>query len=226
MLSAGSLLFHAGWGLLLAAMLAPRLKAARGFVALAAAAWLAQALFWTADPAGAAWSGAILLACTVLLARDLDRGRSVRFTDEEQAMVDSLVTGLSRSRARHLVDQGYWLNGSPGDVLTHEGEPVDNLYWLASGEAKAMSGGRQVGTCAAGDLIGEIAALSDEPATATVILDAPTRMWCAPVASLRPYVLADDEIKRAIERGFAEALKTKLKAANRTIAEKTTAAQN
>ena len=51
-------------------------------------------------------------------------------------MIDSLVAGLSQNRARHLIDQGMWLAGKEGDVLTREGEPVGHLYYLAEGEAQ------------------------------------------------------------------------------------------
>ena len=41
----------------------------------------------------------------------------------------------------YLIDQGLWLTGTKGDVLTREGEPVDHLYYLADGEARVMSAG-------------------------------------------------------------------------------------
>jgi CRP-like cAMP-binding protein len=134
-------------------------------------------------------------------------------------MLDSLVAGVSESRARHLMDQGMWLTGKEGDVLTREGERVDHLYFLAEGEARVMSQGRQVGSCRPGDLIGELTVLTGETASATVILTGPARFWCAPADDLRPYVDAHDDIRRAIEHGFATALKSKLRASNRAIAE-------
>jgi CRP-like cAMP-binding protein len=79
--------------------------------------------------------------------------------------------------------------------------------------------GSQVGTCRAGDLIGEITVLSGEKASATVTLNTPARFLCAPADDLRPYVEAHDDIRRAIEHGFATVLKSKLRASNRTIAE-------
>jgi CRP-like cAMP-binding protein len=79
--------------------------------------------------------------------------------------------------------------------------------------------GVEVGHCGAGDLIGELTVLSGETATATVILTRPSRFWCAPAEDLRPYVETHDDIRRAIEHGFATVLKAKLRASNRTIAE-------
>ena len=133
-------------------------------------------------------------------------------------MVAALLPGLAPARARHFLDQGFWLSGDRGDVLTREDEPVGHLYYLAAGEARVLSHDRQVGTCRAGDLIGEVTVLSGEQASATVFLSGPARFWCAPAKVLRPYLDAHDEVRHSLEQGFATALKSKLRASNRTIA--------
>ncbi|WP_165357137.1 cyclic nucleotide-binding domain-containing protein [Sphingosinicella sp. CPCC 101087] len=219
MLSADALLLQLSYALLVAAVLAARPAALRVLVALAALVGLTRALIWTGDVVTAVWMGLLLGACLTLLARNFYESRHIRFTPEERRMLDSLVAGVSQSRARHLIDQGIWLNGKEGDVLTREGQRVDHLYFLAEGEARVMSMGRHVGTCRPGDLIGELTVLSGETASATVILTGPARFWCAPADDLRPYVEAHDDIRRAIEHGFATALKSKLRASNRAIAE-------
>lgn len=214
-----TLLLHTGFLLLAAAVLLARPVALRVLTALAAAAWLARALIAGPDMAGAAWAGLILLICLALLGYNFLQSRDVRFSAEEKALLDGLVAGVSNSRARHLMDQGVWLTGREGDLLTREGEPVEQLYYLAEGEARVMSGDRQVGRCGRGDLIGEISVLSGERASATVVLAGPARFWCATAADLRPYVEANEDIHRAMEHGFATALKAKLRASNRAIAE-------
>jgi len=219
MLSAETLILQLAYALLVAAVLAPGMFALRSLIALAAAAFLARALFWTGDMIAAAWAGLLLAACLLLLGRALYERRQVRFSAEEKGMVDSLVVGLSHTRARHLMDQGLWLSGKEGDVLTREGEPAEHLYYLAEGEARVMSMGRQVGLLGPGDLIGELTVLSGEKASATVIVNGPARFWCAPAEDLRPYVEAHEDISRAIEHGFTSALKAKLRASNRIIAE-------
>lgn len=212
-------LHHLSLALLVAGVLASRTTMMRVLVALAAAAGLARALFWTGDMATAVWLGVLLAACLFLVARNLYETRDVRLSAEERALLDSLVAGLSKSRARHLMDVGLWLSGKEGDVLTREGEPVERLYYIAEGEALVTSGGRRVGMCRPGDLVGELSVLTGEKASATVVLTGPARFWCAPADDLRPYVEANEDIRRAIEHGFANALKAKLRASNRAIAE-------
>jgi Cyclic nucleotide-binding domain len=217
--SPDAVLLHLSYALLVVAVLAPRMEVLRVLVALAAAVGLVRALAWTGDLASAFWTALLLAACLFLIGRTLYERRRVSFTEDERKMLDSLVQGVSQNRARHLMDQGIWLTGKAGDVLTREGEPVSHLYYLAEGEAGVMIMGRRVNTCRAGDLIGELTVLSGENATATVILDGPARFWCAPAEDLRPYVEANEDVRRAMEHGFAVALKAKLRASNRAIVE-------
>jgi hypothetical protein len=213
-----ALLLHLGFLLLAVAVLVKRPIAARSLVGGAALAWLIRAVL-LGDLVTAVWAGLVAALALALVGRRLWRDSAVRFTPDEQHMMDSLFDGLPRSRARHLVDQGVWISGKAGDTLTREGEPVDHLYYLADGEARVLCRGVEVGHCHAGDLIGELTVLSGETATATVILTRPSRFWCAPAEDLRPYVEAHEDIRRAIEHGFATVLKAKLRASNRTIAE-------
>lgn len=212
------LLLQLGFVLLIGAVIAPRLQLVRLLAGGAGLAWLARALL-DGDRLGAAWAGALAGLCLVLVGRALWEEKNVRFSADERAMVDTLFDELPKSRARHLIGQGVWLTGKAGDVLTREGEPVDHLYYLAEGEARVLCLGHQVGLCRPGDLIGELTVLSGETASATVILNTAARFWCAPAEDLRPYVEAHEDIRRAIEHGFATVLKAKLRASNRTIAE-------
>lgn len=205
--------------LLVLALFFGRPNRIRGMVGLAALAGLAHAFHVGKMQLPAAGWGAVLLVSLLLVGHRLRQNRSVRFTSEEQEMVGRLLTGLSPFRTRHLLDQGFWLTGKAGDTLTREDEPVSHLFYLASGEAKVLSHGRQVGTCHAGDLIGEVAVLSGDQASATVVLSGPARFWCAPADVLRPYLNAHEDVRRALEHGFAESLRTKLRASNQAIFE-------
>jgi hypothetical protein len=218
MLTPKVLIVELGYALLIAAVLMPKPHQIRLLVGAAALAGIGHAI-WVRDRVSLVWAMLLLAACLAMLGRRLWENRNVRFSTEEQAMLDRLFPELPRSRARHLIDQGLWLSGKAGDVLTREGEIVDHLYYLADGEARVLSMGSQVGLCRPGDLIGELTVLSGETASATVILNGAARFWCAPADDLRPYVEAHDDVRRAIEHGFATVLKAKLRASNRLIAE-------
>ena len=190
----------------------------RAIVSIAALIGLAHALFSSGSALMAFWWGVLLLASLLLVAKRLLENGKVRFTPEEETMLKGVLSGLPRSRARHLLDQGFWLTGREGDKLTREEEAASHLYYLSSGEAAVLSHGRQVGVCRPGDLIGELTVLSGDQASATVVLTGPARFWCAPANVLRPYVQAHEDVRHAIEQSVTAALKHKLRDSNERLA--------
>ena len=215
----GGLVQQLSFALLVAAILSTRVDKLRVLVAVASLVGFAHALAFSGDVVAAVWWALLLGAALLVLGRRAVENAKVRFTDEEEQMLRGVFSSLPRSRARHLLDQGFWLSGKEGDVLTREEETVTHLYFLAAGEARVMSHERQVGTCRAGDLIGEVTVLSGDRASATVILNGPARFWCAPATALNPYIQAHDDVRRALEQGFASSLKNKLRQSNERIAE-------
>lgn len=220
----GALLGLIPFLLLATALFGARLHRLRILAAAAAAIGLVHAFYSSKNPVMAAGWGMLLAAALLLLARRFHAGSKVRFTADEESMLGGLLAGLDRGRARHLLDQGFWLNGREGDALTREEEAVSHLFYLASGEARVMSRNRQVGLCRAGDLVGEVTVRSGERASATVILNGPARFWCAPANVLRPYLEANHDVRHVLEQGFATALRSKLRASNQRIAETGTVA--
>jgi len=215
----GGLLYQLAFVLLVAAILSTRVDRLRALVAVAAAIGFAHALAFSGDVVAAVWWALLFGAALLVLGRRAAENAKVRFTDEEEGMLKGVFSSLPRSRARHLLDQGFWLSGKEGDVLTREGEAVAHLYYLAAGEARVISHERQVGTCGPGDLIGEVTILSGDRASATVVLDSPARFWCAPASVLRPYMQTHEDVRRALEQGFAQSIKNKLRQSNERIAE-------
>jgi hypothetical protein len=205
--------------LLIAAILSTRADRVRLLTALAGLIGLAHAFLIQGSVVLASWWALLLIATLLVIGRRVAEDGRVRFSEDEEAMLRGVFSALPRGRARHLLDQGFWLTGSDGDVLTREGEAVTHLYYLSAGEARVVSHGRQVGACRSGDLIGEATIMSGDQASATVILSGPARFWCAPANVLRPYLQTHEEVRRALERGFANALKAKLRQSNERIAE-------
>ncbi|HEX8443003.1 MAG TPA: cyclic nucleotide-binding domain-containing protein [Allosphingosinicella sp.] len=217
-LSPAGLLGQLPFLLLIAAILSARVDRTRRLVATAAAVGLIHALAVQGSPVAALWWGLLLGAALLVIGRGVVADTRSRFSEEEEGMLRGALSSLPRSRARHLLDQGFWLNGSEGDVLVREDEPVSHLYYLAQGQAQVMSHGRRIATCGAGELIGEVAILSGDQATATVVLDSPARFWCAPAAVLQPYLLTHEDVRHALEQGFAVSIKNKLRQSNERIA--------
>lgn len=197
---------YARFALLSALLLFPRGHFVRLVVALFAGLELAYALATDADQTTIIWMSVLLGLALLIIAAGFVAGRGVRLTQEEQAMTARLLKGVGRSRARHFIDQGYWLNGRPGEVLLREGEPVTQFCYLSEGEARVQMAGRPIGSCRGGDLIGGLGFFSGEPAGATVVLATPARFWCAPAERLMPYFEAHSDLQRKVRRNAADGI--------------------
>ncbi|MEG3122478.1 cyclic nucleotide-binding domain-containing protein [Sphingomonas sp. GB1N7] len=212
-----ALSLHIGYALLLAAMIVGNARA-RWLIGLAAAILGVHAFYWHSGWVAIGWTAGIVLCGAFLGLAALTRNGAARFSVEDAAMRDSLLTGVSPSAARHFIDRGYWISGEAGEALTREGEDTAHLVYLFSGDATVTVSGRKVATCHAGDLIGEASALTGEPATATVVLETPARFWCAEAGALRAYITANQEVRNAIGRNFSHTLRMKLLETSRALA--------
>ena len=174
-----------------------------------------QAIVVTGD-----WIGAMLAAGLACVGgyQWIDARRAngcARLSEEERAFGAAMLPRLAKAQLRGLLDQGYWLRARPGDILTREGEPVPHLYYIAEGGVTVHSAGSPVGACGAESFVGEVTVLSGDPATGTVEVEAPSRLWCVPAPKLRLYAEQNDEIRRALDTAFRQSLTAKLVAANR-----------
>ena len=210
---------HLQYLLLVVAMLPARLTRVRIGVSAAAVMGILASGVFSFQPAALFWNALLLLVNAVLLLQCVRSNAAVRFTADEEPMLTTLLKGLPRARARHFLNQGFWLTGQAGEALIREGEPTTHLFYLASGDAKVTNGGKQVGRLGTGDLIGEVTVLSGDTASATVTLETAARMWCAPAQSLRLYLDAHHDVRHAVEQSFAAALRHKLQEMNRAVAE-------
>ena len=90
---------------------------------------------------------------------------------------------------------------SPGETLVQEGDPPGDVIVLAAGRVRVVAGDprRTLATLAAPALIGEMAAVLDQPRAATVVATAPSAGLRIPNGALRDVL--------ASEAGFAEELR-------------------
>ncbi|QNQ11210.1 Crp/Fnr family transcriptional regulator [Sphingomonas alpina] len=219
MFSTAGLVLQLSYALLVAAMLSGKPRLMRLLIALAAILILLRAALLVHDGAAIVWMAILLTAWLLKLWGDRrENAATTLFDEREEAMRSGCLNDLPRGAARLFIDQGLWLEGATGEILTNEGQTVDHIYFLASGEARASSGGRTVGMCRPGDLIGEATVLSGGAATATVTLVSPATFWCASTADVRQFLDDHDSLRITIERSFSNALREKLRAANRLIA--------
>ncbi|MDF2231549.1 cyclic nucleotide-binding domain-containing protein [Albimonas sp. CAU 1670] len=143
--------------------------------------------------------------------------RSIRFTEEERRLLDDAFPDMPPRLARRLLNAGAWLEMQRGERLTEQGAPVRTLFWISSGEALVNAGGALV-RMGPGGLVGEMRVLTAGPATATVELIAPSRLFLIPGATLQRMTRRDADFRIALETGMTRDIGRKLVEANARLA--------
>ena len=146
------------------------------------------------------------------------RGRGV-LDDDSTAFYKRHLSHLSPAQASLLIDQGSFIDGRAGDILTREGEPVESLHFLVGGVAAVLVDNAIVGRIGPGDLIGEAALLGEGRASATVRLAGDSnRLWFIPKERLSAFLAVHPDIAAELNAATMAALQEKLERANRTRA--------
>lgn len=145
--------------------------------------------------------------------------RTVRFSSEEGQFLQNVFPDMPTPIARRFLNGGNWINAEEGDLILTEGDPVLNLFYLAVGEVLVKSGGEIIGTVEDG-LLGEMNVMSAGPASATVEVRSPARLFVISGAILRRMVLRDPEFRGLLENGMGRDTGRKLIFANQRLSAK------
>lgn len=203
---------------LIVAILSPPMPWMRVGLAISGALALVYALTSPGNLGTALWAALLVIVSLSMLIRYILAEQSAKFSDEENALRDTLMPDLNRAAARHLMDRGNWINGKARETLITEDEAISHLFYLSQGRADVLLKGRIIAHCEAGQLIGDVTALSGEPASGTVKLSENSRFWCISAPQLRQYLDLHPNVRAAIERQINAALDAKLRAANQSLA--------
>lgn len=209
-LSAGGLLGHMTYLLLVLSMALKRLYWIRLLVMASAIVGICYSYFMLHDPVGVFWETLLLTVNLVRLSLDCLQDRLARFSAEERRFVDAVFPGLSPAQKRRLLDDGEWIAAPPGMTLSRQGAPVTHLSWLEKGDARIVIDGATVARSGAGDLIGELTILDGDHASATTILTTPARIWRIEAAALRRLSDRRPEIRNGLDAAFTCEIRRKL----------------
>ena len=113
---------------------------------------------------------------------------------EEDPMLRLALSGLNDTQISRLMKAAEVKECAKGAVLTKQGKPVNSLFFLYSGKANVEVGGTAVASLENGAFIGEIAYLTGKPASATVVVDRPSRILTFSRARLNKVTEEDPHI--------------------------------
>ena len=125
---------------------------------------------------GIGWD-AIFIAINLVMIFLLVRERaSLTLPEKDAPMLRQSFAGLDDAQIARLLKAADWRDAQPGETLTKQDHAVDSLFFLCSGRASVEVNGSFETYLEKGSFIGEIAYLTGNLATATVVIDEPSRV--------------------------------------------------
>jgi CRP-like cAMP-binding protein len=166
---------------------------------------LVTAIFWTA----------IFICINAYQLFLLTREKlSLRLPEKEAPLLREALSGLDDGQISQLLKAAEWKDFQPGEVLTRQDAPVDALYFLCSGRANVEVNRSMVTYLEKGSFIGEIAYLTGNPATATVVIDEAARVLKFSKMRMAKVIAADPQINGIIYQLLGRDLAMKMRRAN------------
>lgn len=145
------------------------------------------------------WQAAFIIINAFNLTILLLQRRPVRLNDEQQWLHRTTLRLLTPRKMLRFLRLANTHHAQKGDTLIQEGEQLDALILIMTGNATVAIGEQQRATLYPGDLAGEMSFISGRPASANVIAQEPVRYFRWSSAALRHLYQRDPEIKDALQ---------------------------
>lgn len=139
---------------------------------------------------------------------------SLQLPEKEGPILREALQGLDDSQIARLLKATEWIDCNAGDVLTRQDAPVDALYFICSGRANVKVKNANVAHLEKGAFVGEIAYLTGNAATATVIIEKPSRILKFSKMRMAKVTGADDQINGIIYQLLGRDLASKMQRSN------------
>jgi CRP-like cAMP-binding protein len=147
----------------------------------------------------------------------------VNLSPEEQRVAETLTPGLPKDRAKRLLRLGRFLDAPPETRIAEEGLPLTDLSLIIDGHCRIERGAQTVALLRNGALVGELTYATGAPATASVVVAEPTRLFQVDCAALRSFLQKNEDIAAAIEGSITVDLRRKLAETTRRLSDQTQA---
>jgi CRP-like cAMP-binding protein len=163
---------------------------------------------------GIGWN-AIFIAINLFLLVLLVRERaSLRLPEKDAPMLRQSFAGLDDAQIARLLKAADWRDAQPGEILTQQDHAVDSLFFLCSGRASVEVNGSFETYLEKGSFIGEIAYLTGNLATATVVIDEPSRVLAFSKQRMAKVTNTDSRIAGIIYELLGRDLAQKMRRSN------------
>jgi hypothetical protein len=161
-----------------------------------------------------------ILMAILLLAYEVPRPKlSLRLPEDERELLRGVFAGLDDVQIARLLVAGRFNDVAKGTTMAEENKPLQTLFFICSGHVKVAVGGREVAHLEKGNFVGEIAFLTEKPATATVIAEDNVRALVFDRNELNQFFRSEAEVAGLIFQLLGRELAQKLRASNIHVSE-------
>ncbi len=168
--------------------------------------------------AGIGWDVIFILINLYQLHRLVHDRLSLRLPEKERALLRKALVGLDDAQIARLLGAGALSDLEPGTRLAEENQPLETLYFLCAGRVGVTIAGRAVSQLEQGNFVGEVAFLTERPATATVIAETDVRALAFDRNKLKKFFQNETEVAGLIYQLIGRELAHKIKVSNMLIA--------
>lgn len=142
---------------------------------------------------------------------------SLRLPEADRDLFRSAFTGLDDSQIARLLAAGEFVDLAGGTTLAEENRALDKIYFICSGRVAITIAGREVSYVESGSFIGEVAFLTETPATATAIAEGGVRALAFDRVALKRFFDSEEEVAGLIYQLLGRELAGKIKVSNRLL---------
>jgi Cyclic nucleotide-binding domain len=168
--------------------------------------------------AGIGWDLIFILINLYQLYRLAQERLSLRLPEKDRELLRRVLTGLDDVQIARLLGAGALCEIEAGTTLAEENQPLEKLYFLCAGRVGVSIGGRAISHLEEGNFVGEVAFLTERPASATVIAETPVRVLAFDRAKLKQFFKNETEVAGLIYQLIGRDLAHKIKVSNTLLA--------
>ncbi len=182
--------------------------------------WLEIVYFWLSGGdlrAGIGWD-LIFIGINLYQIYWLVKDRlSLRLPGPDRELLRGVLPGLDDSQIARLLVAGEFCDIAQGTRLAEENRPLEKLFFLCAGRVSVTIAGRQVSHLERGNFVGEVAFMTERPATATVTAEEAVRALVFENGKLSRFFRNEAEVAGLIYQLLGRELAHKMKVSNRLI---------
>ena len=174
---------------------------------------------------GIGWDLVFILINLYQIYRLVQDRLSLRLPEKDRELLRRVLTGLSDAQIARLLNAGALCDLPAGTTLAVENQALEKLYFLCAGRVGVTIGGRAVSQLEQGNFVGEVAFLTERPATATVIAETELRALAFDRDKLKRFFQNETEVAGLIYQLIGRELAHKIKVSNMLLAGEPLAAE-